>query len=154
MLQNSTVPRFALLLHGRIGRLDKSATEAIRERVGASHQLITLCSLSHLHFIVAANSGHAGGVDVFVHTWNPSSGAFIDARYGAHLRASQHEAVEFSNNGRSQSLSVGRAALLMRAHERRRGGVPYTLALALRADVALGSPFVLGPMDPRHVWLP
>ena len=57
------------------------------------------------------------------------------------------------NNGRSQSLSVGRAALLMRAHERRRGR-PYTLALALRADVALGSPFALASMDPGHVWLP
>ena len=60
---------------------------------------------------------------------------------------------DLGNNGRSQSLSVGRAALLMRAHERLRGR-PYTLALALRADVALGSPFALASMDPRHVWLP
>ena len=60
---------------------------------------------------------------------------------------------DIGNNGRSQSLSVGRAALLMRAHERLRGR-PYTLALALRADVALGSPFALASMDPRHVWLP
>ena len=153
---------------------------------------------------------------VFVHTWNPESAAFIDASYGAHLRASQHQPVEqrsnrcrkqggpdfgqlalqrlplapdhapgcpklrpassnhqraqkklgllrwpaiqglvfdLGNNGRSQSLSVGRAALLMRAHERLRGR-PYTLALALRADVALGSPFALASMDPRHVWLP
>ena len=149
---------------------------------------------------------------VFVHTWNPESAAFIDASYGPHLRASKHQPVEqrsnrcrkqggpdfgqlalrrlpfgarscprlpkasaslvqssaawpfalashtglvfdIGNNGRSQSLSVGRAALLMRAHERLRGR-PYTLALALRADVALGSPFALASMDPRHVWLP
>ena len=148
---------------------------------------------------------------VFVHTWNPDSAAFIDASYGPHLRASKHQPVEqrnnrcrkqggpdfgqlalqtlisapdhapgcpklrpasasqppwsselaghtglvfdIGNNGRSQSLSVGRAALLMRAHERLRGR-PYTLALALRADVALGSPFALASMDPRLVWLP
>ena len=145
--------RFALLLHGKIGRLNKTATEAVNEKLGASRELITLCSRSHLHFIVAANSGPAGGVDVFVHTWNPDSAAFIDASYGSHLRASQHQPVEHRNAGRSQSLSIGRAALLMRAHERRRGR-PYTLALALRADVALGSPFVLASMDPQHVWLP
>ena len=118
--------RFALLLHGKIGRLNMTASEAVRDHTGASRELITLCSRTHLHFIVAANSGSAGGVDVtghrsnptdhqqidrmtprhpsrvhcqvFVHTWNPDSGAFIDASYGPHLRASKHQPVEQRNN--------------------------------------------------------
>ena len=153
MKDGSTTAQFALLLHGRIGRLNRTASDAVRENLGASRQLIALCSSSHLHFVVAANSGPAGGVDIFVHTWNPESAAFIDASYGAHLRASEHQPVEVQNNGRSQSLSIGRAALLMRAHERQRGRA-YTLALALRADVTLGSPFLLAAMEPSHIWLP
>ena len=153
LFDDSAPAHFALLLHGRIGRIDKSASAAVTEKLGASHKLVAMCSQSHLHFVVAANSGLAGGVDVFVHTWNPESAAFIDASYGVYLRGSQHQPVEVTNNGRSQSLSIGRAALLMRAHERHRGR-EYTLALALRADVTLGSPFVLASMSPRHVWLP
>ena len=155
MTDGSTYAQFAVLLHGRIGRLNRTASDSVNEKLSASRQLISMCSSSHLHFVVAANSGPAGGVDVFVHTWNPESAAFIDASYGAHLRASQHQPVEVKNNGRSQSLSIGRAALLMRAHERQRGR-GYKLALALRADVALGSPFVLAAMamEPSHLWLP
>jgi hypothetical protein len=229
--------RFALLLHGKIGRLNRTASEVVKEKVGASHELITLCSRSHLHFIVAANSGSAGGVDVTgfrttdqqqidrltpcppractarcsctlgtltarpssmratAHTcgrantslWSNATtdvGNKLAPDFGQRAlrrlafktslanslpkrRATANQPLDLlrwpayrpcfrlvvGNNGRSQSLSVGRAALLMRAHERRRGR-PYTLALALRADVALGSPFALASMDPGHVWLP
>ena len=126
MSSDGAPARFALLLHGKIGRLNTSASIVVRDQLGASRELITLCSRTHLHFIVAANRGSAGGVDVtghhsnpadhqqidwitpcqpsrvhcqvFVHTWNPDDGAFIDASYGPHLRASKHQPVEQRNN--------------------------------------------------------
>ena len=126
MSSDGAPARFALLLHGKIGRLNTSASIVVRDQIGASRELITLCSRTHLHFIVAANRGSAGGVDVtghhsnpadhqqidwmtpcqpsrvhcqvFVHTWNPDDGAFIDASYGPHLRASKHQPVEQRNN--------------------------------------------------------
>ena len=64
MFADGAPARFALLLHGKIGRLNRTASEVVKENVVASRELITLCSRSHLHFIVAANSGSAGGVDV------------------------------------------------------------------------------------------
>ena len=64
MFGDGAPARFALLLHGKIGRLNRTASEVVKENVVASRELITLCSRSHLHFIVAANSGSAGGVDV------------------------------------------------------------------------------------------
>ena len=64
MFVDGAPARFALLLHGKIGRLNRTASEVVKENVVASRELITLCSRSHLHFIVAANSGSAGGVDV------------------------------------------------------------------------------------------
>ena len=126
MSSDGAPARFALLLHGKIGRLNTSASIVVRDQIGASRELITLCSRTHLHFIVAANRGSAGGVDVtghhsnpadhqqidwmtpcqpsrvhcqvFVHTWNPDDAAFIDASYGPHLRASKHQPVEQRNN--------------------------------------------------------
>jgi hypothetical protein len=132
--------RFALLLHGKIGRLNTTASQAVRDHTGASRELITLCSRTHLHFIVAANSGSAGGVDVtghhsnptdhqqidrmtprhpsrvhcqvFVHTWNPDSGAFIDASYGPHLRASKHQPVEQRNTNVGNKVAQTSATCL------------------------------------------
>ena len=69
---------FALLLHGKIGQLNRSASEVVKENVGASRELITLCSRSHLHFIVAANSGRGGGVDVTDHHSHPTGQQQID----------------------------------------------------------------------------
>ena len=72
MFADGAPARFALLLHGKIGRLNRTASEVVKENVVASRELITLCSRSHLHFIVAANSGSGGGVDVTDHHSNPT----------------------------------------------------------------------------------
>ena len=78
MFAEGAPARFALLLHGKIGRLNRTASEVVKENVGASRELITLCSRSHLHFIVAANSGSGGGVDVTDHHSNPTDQQEID----------------------------------------------------------------------------
>jgi hypothetical protein len=77
----------------------------------------------------------------------------VDAQYAPHLRASLHEPVEFveKEKARSQALSIGRAAALMRAHEsaRRR---PYSFCLVLRADLLVGAPIVLKSFEWDRLW--
>ena len=149
--EDESFARYALLLHGRIGTIAKSATQNVVVNHTASRKLIVMSSLSHMHYVVRSNAYE--GVDVFAHSWNPESAAFIDQQYGDKLRASSHQPVETRLNGRSQSLSLARAARLMLAHEEARGR-PYRLALALRHDIVLGSAFDLAVMAPSQVWLP
>ena len=141
-------PRWALLLHGMVGSLHRSTYRADTEV--ASARLLVLCSLSQLAHIVEANSER--GVDVFVHSWNPQSGTFMDRLYGKHLRGSKHDHTVTSTRARSQAMSIGRAALLMQHHERERG-LAYSLALVMRLDAFVGAPFRLTGMDPQHIHL-
>ena len=99
----------------------------------------------------AALERQLGGVDVFVHTWNPHAAALVDGAYSPYLRASLHQPVEYCDKEkpRSQALSIGRAADLMEAHERARGGGRYALCLVLRLDLLVGAPILLGTLDPE-----
>ena len=156
--------RFALLLHGRIGTTLKAASKS--EGQPADRRLIVMSALSHMRHVVCANTANAANaanaatptapgasaVDVFVHSWNPESAELIDAQYGAHLRSSRHQPVEHTANGRSQSLSLARAVELMLRAEN--GDGSYRLALALRHDIVLGSPFDLFSLNPSRLWLP
>ena len=128
--EDESFARYALLLHGRIGTIAKSATQNVVVNHTASRKLIVMSSLSHMHYVVRSNAYE--GVDVFAHSWNPESAAFIDQQYGDKLRASSHQPVETRLNGRSQSLSLARAARLMLAHEEARGR-PYMAGLGAAA---------------------
>ena len=144
--------RFALLLHGMVGNLDSAAMHARTEV--ASAKLLVLCSRSHVATVVEANDD--GRVHVFVHSWNPHNAQFIDRLYGSHLQASQHEHTFHANTrqerGRSQALSIGRAALLMQRKEVQ-SGVRYELAMVMRLDLFVGEPVHLAPMHPDYIHL-
>lgn len=166
---------FALLLHGLLGTLKASPSIALDASLGrGAHKhkngtgarrpqlstrpedfvgSVAACAASQVHHIVRANA-HRGGVDVFAHSWNRPIGAFIDHCYGAHLRGSLHEELQFNSTqekARSQSLSVSRAFDLMRQHEHARGRA-YTLCLVLRSDLLVGGPIDLAALDPAHIW--
>ena len=140
--------RYALLLHGMVGELRTDTIHAQGEV--ASAKVLVLCSRSQLENVVAANRD--SGVDVFLHSWNPQSGSFLDEQYGAHLQASQHDHTVTSTRGRSQALSIARAASLMRRQEQTRG-LPYELAMVMRIDLFVAEPVLLSQMLPQHIHL-
>ncbi len=113
--------RYALLLHGRYGHSRHTATATIASNISADLTLIAFCAATHMEFVVNANA-KVGGVDIFIHSWNPEFGpdaphrTFLASQYGPHLRESLHQPVEHRENGRSQSLSLGRAAQLLLAN--------------------------------------
>lgn len=142
--------RFALLICGHLADLRSSSSARIQSNMTnlalprASARLIRYVTASHMQNIVEANAAR-GRVDVFAHTWNPEAATYIDASYGSALRLSAHQPLETAVKGKSHALSVGRGALLVRAHERQRG-VDYDSVLVIRADL-----FVLAPVDLRHL---
>lgn len=145
--------KYALLLCGLIGTLRGGCASCAagfsrkhHEPEGASARLVAYVAESHLEHVVRPNAA-AGGVDVFVHTWNPEAAVFVDAQYGRHLRLSLHQAPE-ARGARSFALSIGRGARLIRAFERRRGAV-YETALVMRFDS-----FVISPVQMRLVSRP
>jgi hypothetical protein len=151
---------YALLLHGRLGTIGVAPSISLVMQASLLKdddfaRAIGTCAASHLEHIVQANGRptEGGGVDVFVHTWNPDLGWLVDAQYAPHLRASLHEPVEFveKEKARSQALSIGRAAALMRAHEsaRRR---PYSFCLVLRADLLVGAPIMFKSCEWDRLW--
>lgn len=144
--------RFALLLHGRLGTLSVPPSFSLVSPRVRPHNFIeaaAVCAASLRAHVLEANRG---GVDVFVHSWNPDVGARVDALYAPHLRRSQHQRVQFGDKqkARSQALSVGRAALLMRAYERERGA-EYALCLVLRIDLVVGAPILLDSFEPSEL---
>lgn len=140
-----------MLMHGAIGTMHKTSSEMIKVGVSFDPRLIVMGTSSQREHVVRPNAA-AGGVDIFVHTWNPEGGTFIDRSYGANLRASMHEPVNRSlPKPNSQALSIGRAAQLMRAHERSRG-VPYTMAFVMRIDLVVGAPVDLRRFRPSFVY--
>lgn len=149
----SSVASFALLLYGRHGSLRESASAIIRANRDALEHTeyarpIATCATSHLRFIIHANTA---GVDIFAHSWNPEVASFFNKSYASHLRASLHEPLMFRDKARSQALSIGRSALLMRHHEKIRG-LPYTLCFVLRSDALIGAPIDLSSFDPSFIW--
>ena len=66
---------------------DQGTTALWRGNQG-SPRLVKLCSATHIEHIVRANEA-AGGVDVFVHSWNPEIASVLDRAYAPHLRASR-----------------------------------------------------------------
>ena len=56
----------------------------------ADSRLVKLCSATHVEHIVRANEA-AGGVDVFVHSWNPELASVLDRAYAPHLRSRWEE---------------------------------------------------------------
>ncbi|KAL1508103.1 hypothetical protein AB1Y20_007696 [Prymnesium parvum] len=143
--------RFALLCHGFIGTMHQTPSESIRYAMPPDPRVSSASAASHLLHVVAPHAA-TGGVDVFVHSWNPLLSRLVDAAYGDALRASLHEPVDPSlHKVRSQALSIGRAALLMRAHERRHAHA-YRLALVVRNDLVVGAQVRLEALLPQHVW--
>ena len=131
--------------------MHQTPTDTIHYGMQPDARVTAISAQSHLANIVGANAGR-GGVDIFVHSWNPAVSAFIDSQYGGSLRASLHEPVDRTlPKSRSQALSIGRAALLMRAHERRRRH-EYQLALVIRNDLVIGAPVFLERLTRSHVW--
>ena len=143
--------RFALLCHGFIGTMHQTPSEAIKYAIPTDLRLIVMSTQSHLKHIVRPNEV-AGGVDIFVHSWNPSVATFIDARYRPTLRASLHEQVNRSlHKAQSQALSIGRAAMLMRTYERWNRHL-YEMALVIRNDLVVGAPVVMERLHTGHIW--
>lgn len=147
--------RFALLLFGRLGPVVATPSASIREGLGASVPLLKFCALLLHEHLLLPNLA-SGGVDVFVHSWNPELAGTIDGLFARALRGSRHEPVVPSlARSASQALAIGRAAALALAHEaaaQRRGGDGYELALALRTDAALLEPLLLRTLAPAHLW--
>ena len=142
--------RFALLCHGYIGTMHQTPSETIHYNMKPDPRVTAMSTQSQLTNIVHANA--EAGVDVFVHSWNPIISDFIDKQYGESLRASLHEPIDRTlPKAQSQALSIGRAALLMRAHERRRRHA-YTMALVIRNDLVIGAPVTFETFSPGNVW--
>lgn len=150
----------ALLLHGLIGTLKvassasldpgvlsvahRSNGSAARSRV----ELITVVAARVFTHVVRANPRTR--VDIFVHSWNPEVAESMREQYGTALCGSLHERLEVEPKARSQALSIGRAALLMRAHEIARGA-PYRLALVMRHDLIILAPVHLSSLSANGI---
>jgi hypothetical protein len=150
--------RFALLLSGKVGSIRGGCASCAdgfaskqHEPPGASARLIAYVAKSHMQHVVRANA--ALGVDVFVHTWNPEAGLYIDQQYGDALRLSLHQPVESIASGRSFALSIGRGGRLVRAYEDSRGGTEYQSVLVMRYDAYVIAPLQLAPFESGSIYL-
>ena len=148
--------RYALLLHGYIATMHQSPNEAILFRKPSDARVVMMSTRSHIEHVILPNVD-IGGVDVFAHSWNPSMATLLDKQYEPHLLASLHEPVETDVMGRpipkarSQALSIGRAALLMQAHERRTEHA-YHMALVMRHDLVVGAPVAMSQFAAPNLW--
>ena len=153
--------KFALIVHGMIGTILWSPSAALWRHDQGSPRVVKLCAASHMEHIVRANlpacdcgarrsRQRAGGVDVFLHSWNPELARYLDAAYQPHLRGSLHQPPEFAEKTRSQSLSLARAAALMREREASLGHA-YALAFVMRHDLFVAAPVMLSGFDPRKI---
>ena len=144
--------RFALLLHGMLGTEVRSSSSDFHGKWhdgghAGKRMLLRHCAASHLKYVVDA-AARGEQVDVFAHSWNREAAPWFDEAYGVVLRGSQHEPPQYTSQAlkaRSQALSIGRAALLMREFAALRN-VTYNLALAIRTDAVLSSPVNLHRM--------
>ncbi len=143
-------PRFAVALHGRVGTLRSKASTSVTLGLNASLRILHFCAASfRQHLVTAQPDGTV--VDVFIHSWNPERGAYIDAHYGPPV-ASRHDAPDGRlPKAQSQARSIARVAQLIRAHEQS-SGQRYTLVLVLRLDAVLGAPVLLGIMGNKYLW--
>ena len=140
---------FALVVHGMVGTILWSPSAALWRGNQGSPRLVKLCSATHVEHIVRANEA-AGGVDVFVHSWNPELAPVLDRAYAPHLRASLHELPLYAEKTRSQALSIARAVRLLRRHERD-AAFAYRLVFLLRHDLVVAAPVLLDGFDPRRI---
>mmetsp|Transcript_16370 Transcript_16370/g.54409 ORF Transcript_16370/g.54409 Transcript_16370/m.54409 type:complete len:377 (-) Transcript_16370:25-1155(-) len=149
--------RFALLLHGMLGTEVRSSSSDFHSKWhdgghAGKRMLLRHCAASHLKYVVDA-AARGEQVDVFAHSWNREAAPWFDEAYGVVLRGSRHEPPQYTSQAlkaRSQALSIGRAALLMREFAALRN-VTYTLALAIRTDAVLSSPVDLHRMPAETV---
>lgn len=149
-LRRSRAARFAVLTHGFIGTMHNSPAETIKYGKSCDPRLVVGATQTQVQHLLRPNA--EAGVDVFTHSWNPDVGSFVDRQYGHFLRASLHQPVNSSlEKPRSQALSIGRAALMMRAYERRKGR-EYAMALVIRNDLVVGAPVDLRAFKPPFVW--
>ena len=137
-------------MHGLVGTLSWSPSAALYLNERGSAKLIEFTSASHREYLIRTNE-RMGGVDVFVHSWNPELASLIDSAYSGTLRDSLHEPPVYADKARSQALSLARAAKLMRAHEHQRGQ-SYALAFVLRFDAFVAAPFDLTSLQAGHLW--
>lgn len=140
-------PRFAVILHGRVGTLRLKPHVSIRRRSAVSPRLIRLCSESIRQHVVRPNAA-----DVFVHSWNPEQAALLDAEFGA-VRSKHEPPVPSLPKSASQSLSIARAAELADNYARAKGS-PYALLLVLRLDLVVAAPIRLDSLDAGLLWFP
>jgi hypothetical protein len=140
---------FALVVHGMLGTILWSPSAALWRGNQGSPRLVKLCSTTHVEHIVRANEA-AGGVDVFVHSWNPELAQVLDRAYAPHLRASLHELPLYAEKTRSQSLSIARAVRLLRRHERQ-AAFAYRLVFVMRHDLVVAAPILLAGFDPSRI---
>ena len=158
--------RVALLLHGRVGSLDLSASDALQRNVSFSARMISLSAASHLAHITIPNAAAGIHVDVFVHSWNPEAAELLSISYDSWLRGQMHEAPLFHERTRrgravsepihkaqSQALSIGRAAALARSHERSQR-FHYEAALVMRLDAVIGAPLHFRSLPGPALWFP
>ena len=127
--------------------MHQSPENAIREERPLDARIVRMSARTHLAFVVRPN-----GADVFVHTWNPSAARLVSTEYGSSLVAALHERINRSlPKARSQALSIGRAAQLMRGHERRHVHA-YQMALVMRNDLVLGEHLAMEEFTPAFLW--
>ena len=140
---------FALVVHGMVGTILWSPSAALWRGNQGSPRLVKLCSATHIEHVVRANEA-AGGVDVFVHSWNPELASVLDRAYAPHLRASLHELPLYAEKTCSQALSIARAVRLLRRHERD-AAFAYRLVFLMRHDLVVAAPILLDGFDPRRI---
>lgn len=175
-------PRFAIVLHGRLGGLQSlragAAPQPLRSLDGAvaSVSSAAMCAASLLRHVVLPNRNRYA-VDIIGHSWSPEIGAALDQLYG--VRRSAHEvgvpmqgfrcpdagfAPVYCHRTVSHLLGITRAMRLKRIEESSRG-FRYDAVLLSRWDVLWQQPLLdlsglqgWHPHDPerrrRSVWLP
>jgi hypothetical protein len=90
--------------------------------------------------------------DLFVHTWNPRLGPYIDKLYRPAWSSHQPER---RGIGKALSFSAALAAALRakRSSEQRKG-TTYDLVLAMRIHALLLAPLVLSNLPRAQLWFP
>jgi hypothetical protein len=97
--------RAAVVLHGKLGSLDRGTGAPTRSVDGATPglDLLVMCYATLVRHIMQPNvATHA--VDVIAHSWNPPVGPVLDALYRP--RISAHEPEEISRN-RALCIKLG-----------------------------------------------
>jgi hypothetical protein len=146
--QPTAAMRLAVLLVGKVGTLQDPPSWVPAD--GADQTVVQLAYHMLRQNLLEANPGCQS--DLFVYTWNPGLGPYIDKLYRPAWSSHQPER---RGIGKALSFSAALAAALRakRSSEQRKG-TTYDLVLAMRIDALLLAPLVLSNLPRAQLWFP